>query len=188
MNRRPKGYVGLNHLTRGGDILAILQCIHLPEQTLGPERANRLKSVRMEDWYPIAELLELLETLEEKLGSYHLRQVGWTICQRFHAAEVKQRFRNAKELLQAFDAMYHMGNKGTGIGGWSLLSFEPGRALLEKTTPHHCQMEEGIVEESLRTIGVPVKIRQTQCFRKGAPCCHYLLESHVTDGRWGPPA
>jgi len=187
MTRRPKGYVGLNHVTRGGDILAVLQCIHLPEQTLGPQLAHRLKGVKLEGWYPIGELLELLDTLEAKLGSFHLRQVGWTICQRFHAAEVKQRFTSAKELLLAFDAMYHQANKGTGIGGWNLLSFEPGRALLEKTTPHHCLMEEGIVEETLRSIGVPVRIQQTQCFRKGAPSCHYLLESSVTDSRWAPP-
>ena len=30
-----------------------------------------------------------------------------------------------------------------------MLGFEPGKAELEKTTPHHCVMEEGIFSAAL---------------------------------------
>lgn len=185
-NRKPKGYVGINHTTRGGDILAVMQTIHLPEQTLGADLAARMRKVKGEEWYPIAELLEVLEKLDEKLGTYHLRQVGWTIFNKFHRPHVEGRFKSAKELLEAFNGMYREGNRGTQIGGWKILSFEPGRAMLEKATPHHCHMEEGIVAEALRTINVPATVTQAECFRKGAPVCIYKIETTVDDERWMP--
>jgi hypothetical protein len=41
--------------------------------------------------------------------------------------------------------MYHHANRGTGIGGWKVLRFDAGYAELEKMTPHHCVMEQGIL-------------------------------------------
>ncbi len=185
--RKPKGYVGINHTTRGGDILAVLQTIHLPAQTLGADLAARIKNVKEDAWYPIAEMLEMLERLDQKLGSFHLRQVGWTIFNRYHKEAVIAHFSNARQLIEAFDSMYHQANKGTQIGGYKVLSFEPGRAVLEKATPHHCLMEEGIVEESLRAINVPAKVSQTKCFRKGDEVCHFVVETSITDERWDSP-
>lgn len=184
VKRKPKGYVGLNHTTRGGDILAVLETIHRPEHTLGPDLARRLKLVSEDQWYPIGDFLEMLEVLEQKLGSYHLRQVGWTIFGKFHAPEVRQRFDNARDLLSAFDVMYHQGNKGLQIGGWELRSFTGTNAELEKTTPHHCVMEEGILQEALRTVGVTAKVEQSQCFRKGAESCVYVITPRIADERW----
>jgi hypothetical protein len=33
--------------------------------------------------------------------------------------------------------------------------FQPGKAELIKTTPHHCVMEEGILTEALLTLQIP---------------------------------
>ena len=183
-NRKPRGYLGLNHTTRGGDILAVLQTVNLPEQTLGKELVARLKNVKPDDWYPINDMLELLERLDGRLGGYHLKQVGWTIVQKYHAAEVKKVFTNARQLLEAFDSLYRQANRGTQIGTWKVLSFDDTSALMEKTTMHHCGMEEGILEELLRSVGVWVKISQPQCLRLGADCCHYLIEPRTSDVRW----
>lgn len=184
MNRVPKGYVGADHQTRGGDILAILECVHLPEASLGTEMTRRLKQVSAEGWYPISELLDLLERLDQKLGTYRLKQVGWTIFQRYHAEAAKKAFGNAKDLLHALDAMYHQANRGNAIGRWKVVSFDSTRAEIEKTTPHHCAMEEGILEESLRTIGVGAKVKQTECFRQGAPLCRFVID-FAGRGNWG---
>ena len=64
------------------------------------------------------------------------------------------------------------------------LEFKPGHAELEKTTPHHCVMEEGILEEALRTLGVTAKIEQKACFRKGAEACRFVITSAITDIAW----
>lgn len=184
LKRLPKGYIGVDHQTRGGDILAILDCVHVPEASLGAEMTRKLRQTRADGWYPIADLLDMLEKLDEKLGEYRLKQVGWTIFQRYHAEKARQAFPHAKALLSALDAMYHEANRGTAVGRWRVASFEPGRAELEKTTPHHCAMEQGILEEALRTIGVMAKIHQSECFRKGAPLCRYVIETSVSDARW----
>lgn len=182
--RKPKGYVGINHTTRGGDILAVLQTIHLPEQTLGPELAARLKKVQLALWYPISDFLEMLERLDQKLGSYHLRQVGWNIFNRYHAEAVRNHVKSARQLLDGFNTMYLEGNRGTQIGGWKVLSFETGRAEVEKATPHHCHMEEGIVAEALRAVGVPAQVSQSKCFRRGDDVCVFVIETTCRDARW----
>lgn len=184
MQRKPKGYVGTNHETKGSDILSILKVLHLPEVTLGKELAAELKAVKPDSWYPIGKLLQALELLEKKLDAYALRSVGWAIIKQSHEANIREHFTSARDLLGAFDAIYKNVNRGTAIGGWRLVSFEPTKAVLEKTTPHQCVMEEGIVEEALRTIGVSPKVRQTKCFRSGAETCVYEIVPSTTDERW----
>ena len=183
LKRRPKGYTGINHMARGHDLIAVLKSVHVPEVTLGPELAARLKKVTPDEWYPIAELLDLLEQLDAKLGAFHLRQVGWTIWQKV-PSEAKAQFTGAQDLLNAFDRTYRLNNKGTGIGGWALTVFEPGRAVIEKTTPHHCGMEQGILEESLRQLGLQARVVQTVCFRNGGDLCRYLVTTNCNDERW----
>jgi len=80
--------------------------------------------------------------------------------------------------------MYRHANRGTAIGGWRVLRFEPGRAELEKTTPHLCTMEEGILTQALAALGIPVIIEQPACFRQGAAACHLVLTSRIADVRW----
>jgi len=185
MNTRlPRTYVGRNHETLGSDILAVVKALHAPERPLGPLLAARLQQVKPEGWYPIGMLLEALEVLDAKLGTYALRNVGWELFQMTHAAQVRASVASAHALLHGFDGMYHRANRGEGIGGWRVLSFGPGRAELEKTTPHHCVMEEGILQEALRTIGVKAEVAQRECFRRGADACIYVVTSPVTDQRW----
>lgn len=184
MNRLPRSYTGINHQTLGSDILAVLKALHTPESTLGPDLHGRLKAVKPDQWYPISLLLEALAALDQKLGTYALKNVGWQLFQLSHAAEFRKVASSAKDVVYGIDGMYHRANRGTGIGGWQVLRFEPGRAELEKTTPHHCVMEEGILEEALRTLGVKAEVTQRQCFRKGAESCIYVISSPLTDERW----
>ncbi len=182
--RKPTNYVGKNHETSGRDVLSILKTVNLPEITLGAELAARLKAMTPDGWYPIGDLLEMLERLDQKLGSYHLKQVGWTIIQSVPPGVLEQ-YKTGKALLNGFNDIYHFNNRGEGIGGWKVTSFSPRSAELDKFTVHHCVMEEGIVEEALRKVGVTAKVTQTACFRKGAPHCHYLIEPRAADERWG---
>jgi len=121
LQRKPRGYVGLNHETLGSDILSVVAAVPLSQQLLGADVAER---------------------------------------------------------------MYKHANRGTGIGGWEVLGFEPGKAELEKTTPHHCVMEEGILAEALIAVGVPALVRQSECLLKGAEACRYVITSSITDERW----
>lgn len=185
MTRRPRSYDSKNHETIGSDILAVLKALHAPQATLGPELASQLGAVKPDQWYPIDVLLQPLELLDQKLGAYGLRNVGWELFKLSHAEAVRANVKSARELLHGFDAVYRRANRGDAIGGWRVLGFGPGRAELDKTTPHHCGMEEGILEEALRTIGVPATVAQRQCFRKGADSCIFVVTTRVTDARWG---
>ena len=177
-------YLGLNHETIGSDILAVLKALHAPDRALGPALAQRLRAVKPDAWYPISLLLEALEALDKNLGTFALRKVGWELFQLSHAEATRQHANSARDIVYGIDGMYHRANRGAGIGGWRVLSFEPGHAELEKTTPHHCVMEEGILEEALRTVGVRADVSQKACRRKGAAACHYVITSPVTDERW----
>lgn len=182
--RKPQGYVGANHETIGTDIISVLKTVNLPEITLGKELADRLRAVKPDQWYPISEMLTLLDRLDERLGSFHLKQVGWTIIQNVPPGGFS-RFPTARALLEGMDETYRYNNRGDEIGHWRVVAFTPTHAELEKTTPHHCVMEEGIIEETLRVVGVSAKVQQTACFRKGAPLCHFRVEPRRPDERWG---
>jgi hypothetical protein len=183
--RKPKGYVGRNHETIGSDILAVFQVIALPKQTLGDGLHGRVSQVKPDAWYPIELMLELMDTLDDKLGSNVLRQLGRKLFLASHAETVKKVAKSAADVLYSFDALYNNANRGGEIGGWKVLSFGRGQARMEKTTPHHCVMEEGLTAEALNLLGVPATVSQESCFRRGADCCLFTISSIVSDERWG---
>ena len=182
--RRPRGYYGEDHETIGSDILAVLKILRMPEQVLGVEHARRLLQVEPNEWYPIAWLLELMEQLETHVGPYGLIRMGHTLFQLSHKERLQGVAKSAKDILYGIDGMYHHANRGRGIGGWKVLHFAPGLAELEKNTPHHCVMEQGILTEALATVGCTCHVTQTQCFREGADTCIYEITSSFVDRRW----
>lgn len=156
----------------------------MPEQVLGKAEAEKLGQIDASAWYPIAWLLELMEVLDQNVGFYGLVQMGRKLFQMSHAARVKEVAHSARDIVYGLDAMYRFANRGVAIGGWSVLDFQPGLATLEKTTPHHCAMEQGILTEALSTVRCPVNIEQSQCLRRGADSCLFVLSSSVIDARW----
>ena len=190
LQRKPRGYVGLNHETLGSDILSVVAAILFPQQLLGAEVAERLGSVDSDGWYPIEWLLDAMEVLSKRIGNNGLLQMGRKLFELSHATQFKANATSAADLVFGIDGMYRHANRGTGIGGWEVLSFEPGRAELEKTTPHHCVMEEGILSTALLTLEVPGLVQQAECLRKGAEACRFVLTSPVHDEKWmgGRPA
>ncbi|MBL8957264.1 MAG: hypothetical protein JNK82_41205 [Myxococcaceae bacterium] len=168
----------------GSDILAVLKALHVPENSLGKVLAEKLKQVQPTKWYPIGMLLESFEALDAKLGTYALRSVGWQIFKLSHAENIGKVASSARDFVYGIDSMYHHANRGQNIGGWVVTRFDPGLAELEKTTPHHCVVEEGILQEALRTIGVKAEIEQTQCLRRGDLVCHFRITSQVVGERW----
>jgi hypothetical protein len=184
----PKGYVGIDHETRGSDILAVLAALRMPEETLGLDTFLRLEKVHEEAWYPASWLIEMTDEIERRVGRFALRQVGRKAFTRSQRAIVRKTVHCARDILYGMNEMYRRVNRGTGIGRWSVLEFAPGRASVEKTTPHHCVMVEGILLEALATIGVPAVIEQSACIREGADSCIFLISSSIDDARWSGDA
>lgn len=182
--RKPRGYRGIGHETLGSDILAVTRILKLPEQVLGAAEAQRLARVQPDDWYPIEWLLALMERLDEEVGQFGLLRMGRTLFDLSHKEAVLESARSARDIVYGIDGMYHHANRGEGIGGWHVLSFEPGHARLEKTTPHHCQMEQGILAGALAAVGCPSNVSQSECFRRGSDVCVFEVSSAFTDARW----
>lgn len=182
--RFPKGYRGIRHETIGSDVLALTHAVLMPEVVLGRERCESLRAIVSTTWYPIATLLEPLEYLDQRLGADSLRKIGQTLFALSHEERVRAALTCAEDVIYGIDTMYHAANRGKEIGGWRVVASVPGRAELEKTTPHHCVMEEGILEAALRTLQVPATIYQSECFRRGADACRFVITSHITDVRW----
>ena len=162
--RRPRGYFGEDHTTLGSDILAVTKILKLPEQVLGKQEADRLKTIEADGWYPIEWLLGLMEILEAHVGPYGLMQLGRKQFQMSHKDRVALVAKSARDILYGIDGMYHHTNRGRGIGGWRVLKFEAGLCEIEKNTAHHCFMEHGILTEALLTVGCACNVMQTQCF------------------------
>lgn len=183
----PRGYVGLDHEVQGIGILSLLDAILVPEQILGRAMMTRLRTVKPTAWYPIADMLEILKELDRKISPDAMRKVGQTVLLQLLVSPFRQLATSPYTFLHAMDQLYHVVNRGTDIGGWKVVSCEPGKALMEKTAPHHCVMEEGILDAGLRALGAPSVILQTSCCRLGADTCRFAISSRVTDARWGMP-
>ena len=177
-------YQNPTHQTLGSDILAVMQTVKYPEQILGAVWVERLKSLVPGNWYPIATLLELLEHLVKRGGRASLLQMGRQLFRDSHQKRLTPELLSAGDVLYGIDAMYHHANRGTDIGGWEVLRFQPGHALLRKTTPHHCALEEGILYEALHTVGAEALIVQSTCVQTGAAACELEIRSPVRDQKW----
>lgn len=182
--RRPKGYRGEKHETIGSDVLAVLKVVNFPETALGAELAATLQAMTPTGWYPIQPLLDAMERLDRKLGRSGLVQLGRNVFRSSHEGRVKREAVSAADVLMGFDAMYRHANRGRDIGGWKIIELVPGKARLEKTTPHHCVMEEGILLEALSAVGVSALVSQKRCFRTGADLCEYEVAAITTDAQW----
>lgn len=156
----------------------------MPEHVLGKEWFAKLERVSASGWYPIALLIEPLEMLGRRLGEDSLRKIGRTLFSISHESRVRAALTCAEDVIYGIDTMYRAANRGVDIGGWQVLEFGAGRAVLEKTTPHYCVMEEGILEAALRTVQVSAVIRQERCLRRGDDACHFVVTSHVEGPRW----
>lgn len=181
---RPRGYIGTRHETIGSDILALYHALLLPDEVLGAATSSRIRNLDPDGWYPVEGMLEPLELLGEKLGAAGLRKIGRKLFELSHQERVRGVITSASAIVHGLDGMYHAANRGQDIGGWKVLSFEPGEARLEKTTPHHCALEEGIVGAAMKMVGVLVNIEQPQCMRSGSDHCQFVITSVVTDARW----
>ena len=95
--RRPKGYIGQAHQTIGSDILAVLKTLKSPEQVLGAAEVAKLAAVKPEVWYPISWLLELMETLDAKIGRYGLLRMGRSLFDLSHRERVLEQARSAHD-------------------------------------------------------------------------------------------
>jgi hypothetical protein len=181
---KPRDYVGENHLTVGSDILSVLDAVPLASQVLGPGLTARLQSVKPDGWYAIDLLLEAMDRMADKLGRFALLQMGRKLFHASHAEAFMKVAHSAGDLVFSMNAMYRNANRGNRIGGWDVVLFQPGKAELIKSTPHHCVMEEGILTEALLALQIPALVEQRECVRKAAPYCRYQLVSPVTGELW----
>ena len=128
--------------------------------------------------------MELLEALQKKGGHASLVQMGRQLFRDSHQARLTPELKSAGDVIFGIDGMYHHANRGHDIGGWKVTKFSPGVALLEKTTPHLCGLEEGILYEALHTVGAESLIVQNKCRSRGDALCEFELRSSVRDARW----
>jgi hypothetical protein len=180
---KPRGYTGRRHEVLGSDILAHLRVLRQAEKFLGAD-ADALRELDRSDWYPVEVLLRVEEALEESLGKFGLSRAGRTLFEMSHKDRMLELAHSARDVIYGMDALYHFSNRGIGIGGWRVVSFGIGRAELEKTTPQHCLVEEGVLTGALSAVGCPSSITQSKCVRQGYDHCLFSVTSAFIDARW----
>jgi hypothetical protein len=181
--RWPRGYVGTDHETLGSSLLSLFQICPFPDQVLGADNVGRLEKVDPRGWYGVDWFLALMDRLERFAGSDGLLHLGRKRFELSHDKRVA--CSSARDVIYGIEEMYRHANRGQAIGGWQVLEFVPGFSVLEKTTPYHCSMEQGILLAGLDAVDCPVEIEQRQCFRAGADSCVYAIRALVPDSPWG---
>lgn len=182
--RTPKGYVGFNHEVVGMSILAVLKVLKFRDPSMELDSRAQIGRIDPSAWYPISLLLELMDRLELHVGHFGLVRMGRMVFSLSHAAIVTRDVHSVHQLAYGLDKLYRRTNRGNGIGGWQVLRFEPGDCEIEKTTPHHCAMEQGILQAALAAVECSAIVSQSRCVRDGADTCRFVISSTMTDARW----
>lgn len=177
-------YENPTHETIGSDILAVLSTMKVPEAVLGKAWVERLQALEPDGWYPISMLLDLQHEVVRRGGRASLVQMGRQLFRDSHRQRLTPALHSARDVVHGIDAMYHHANRGENIGGWEVVAFSPGRAVLKKTTPHHCALEEGILLEAIHTVGAEALVNHLTCMQQGAQACEMEIFSQVRDTRW----
>jgi hypothetical protein len=118
-----------------------------------------------------------MDLLDAKVGRFGLMRIGRTLFHLTHEQRVLETARSGVDIVYGLDDMYHHANRGERIGGWRVLRCDGDGAELEKTTPHHCAMEEGILAQALSSVGALAVVSQSECFREGAAACRFVIQS-----------
>lgn len=182
--RLPRGYLGGGHETIGSDIIAVFEAVLDVEQTLGSHWMPLVRTLDPHGWYSIDLLLTLGEVLADRVGPDAVRLMGEGIFKLSHESLFSAHATSVGDLVFGLDGMYRRANRGHAIGGWTVLEFTPQRARLEKTTPHPCLLDEGVIAAAFRTLGLPLQLEQPRCLRHGHDACEFLLEATVAGERW----
>ncbi len=129
-------------------------------------------------------LLEGLEALDAKLGSFGLKHVGWELFKLLARRDVPSGREVRRNLVYGLDGMYHHANRGQGdrrVEG--VLRFDRACAELERPPRTTAVMEEGILEEAMRTLdqGLGFAARVLPQGRRGVPL---RVKSPIVDARW----
>lgn len=182
VKRWPRGYEEASHETTGASVLAVLHILKTPEQVLGADTTTALRELDPKGWYPIGLLLGIMEKLDRNVGYYGLVSLGRRWFELWRKKQEPQS--SAPEAIEGIDRMYRSANRGRAIGGWKITKLETGYAEVEKTTPHHCVVEQGILTAALADAGCSSVIAQEWCLRQGADSCVYTMASTVSAERW----
>jgi hypothetical protein len=183
--RVARGYEGWNHETLGSDLIATFAAVNAVDPRFSEHWMPLVKTLDAQTWYPIDVLLALGFAAEERFGPELLQCIGREIFQRSHAATFRRSAATIADLAFGIDAMYRTANRGEDIGGWRVLEFADGRTLIEKTTPHPCGIEEGILGAACASLGVAARITQVRCVREGDDTCRFELCAETPSTRWG---
>ncbi|MDP1920827.1 MAG: hypothetical protein Q8L14_31580 [Myxococcales bacterium] len=182
--RQPRGYLGKGHETIGSDIIAVFEAVRDAEPTLCSHWMPLVRTIDPHGWYPIDLLLTLADVIHERAGSDALASMGRSIFMLSHGRHFPARAASIGDLVFSADAIYRRANRGTAIGGWRVLEFAQSLAVIEKTTPHLCQFDEGIMQAGGRALGVAVTISQRRCLLEGDDTCEFVVEGAPGEPLW----
>lgn len=182
--RQPRGYLGEGHETIGSDIIAVFEAVRDAEPTLFSHWLPLVRTIDPDGWYPIDLLLTLADVIHQRAGAAALASMGHSIFMLSHERHSSTRAASIGDLAFSADAIYRRANRGNAIGGWRVLEFAQSLAVIEKTTPHPCQFDEGIMQAGCRSLGVAVTISQRRCLLKGDDTCEFVVVGAPDEPRW----
>jgi hypothetical protein len=174
----------MNHVTLGAELLAILQTMRSPEALLGEEWIARQRQIHPKNWYPVTMAAELFQQLSRRLDRGALVEMGRQLFRDSHHRRLIPHLRSVGDVVFGLNGIYHRAHRGKDIGGWEVLRFDEGRALLRKTTPTPCALEEGLLCEALHSVGAEALVVQPTCVQHGGRYCDFEISSSLKGDRW----
>lgn len=174
----------MSHVTLGAEILAILQTMRSPEALLGDEWVARQRAIHPKDWYPVTVVSDLVQQLSRRVDRAALVEMGRELFRNSHHRRLIPHLRSVGDVVFGLNGIYHRAHRGQDIGGWEVLQFDEGRALLRKKTPVHCALEEGLLCEALHAVGAEASVAQPTCVQHGGRYCDFEIRSPIRGDRW----
>lgn len=136
-------------------------------------RKEELINIDAAAFYPIALYLELCSYLEERLGTYAFlrlgRKMGAAVMDRAFDTDAK----TFDEAVAQIEGAHKLFCKPV-VGGFQIVTREPGKIALDCTTPYNCVLQEGMFYEIAIRYGAPnATVTHASCRRRGAAACRF---------------
>lgn len=139
---------------------------------------NGITHLKLEQWYPLQPILNVLKDLYESVGPQTIRQIGRKVLDN---AVFPSDINSLEQALASLNVAYHLNHHGN-VGDYKFEKISERSAKMICNQPYPCEMDHGIIISlcnrfrPANVTSVNIKHDASQpCRKRGDEVCIYLI-------------
>jgi hypothetical protein len=165
---------------KGQSIMAVVAAMSIvQDRAMKILAAQGIAPLEKERWYPLANFLEVFQTIQKEIGLNTIKAVGRKIPEN---AMFPPNIVTIEDGFRSIDVAYRLNHRGSGnIGGYHYSRTGERSAQMLCDNPYPCPMDEGLLEAIGRrfrpqdSLWTRVEHQPGACRKNGATSCTFDL-------------